>query len=394
MQVKIGQKPLWIEYLEFQRSTRQIAPLGGSSYPEVSLPQRMHPGLDKLILDKLNIADSIDNYLPPTNELDTDQLRSIFGKLGPQNAGTYLTTGADRALVHPYFAGPENISQIIIADIDPEIYWFHQLTAYLLKQSTSHEQFLRLRKNPVTRTMPPERLNPDNNVWKRSGKKNRQSWQLKQDTKKLWNHFLQHSFTPFKNTDLVYGGEGNYLRNPEAYHFLKRLADRGRIVPLKVNLIDPVEVSWLIRIMQNSGDKLRVFDMSNIWWTVFSGDGRSLMRVIDHLRYFCSTDALLVACMHQLCSENKKLKAKRQLVHKGFPLYRYNGFWIVHELARTGNFYDQPQVIAKTLRPVAVYPPPTGRPDDSVLSQPMGAAKPPCRRSVRLHDALINWKPL
>lgn len=268
-------------------------------------------------------------YISPTSELYPETLERIFSAHRIAPGGVTLAAGSDGPLLCGYFA---KSSCIIAADVDPLTYWYHRMMIALLRCSGTHQDFIKNQQLICGEMRFPANFHSFFNE--------SEIEQLRDENGLLGEEFLycctanlEASCTFAKNPSHLYGGSGNYQRYPKAFNFLKKLADRDGIIPVKADLTSPIETSWLIHLIQSLGQPLRVLNISNIWWEQFSGNAISLARSLEYFRFIASPDALLVATTRALSA--RKSSEQIHLRNIAFPLRTHSGSSIVANLSRT-----------------------------------------------------------
>lgn len=197
-------------------------------------------------------------YLAPNEEMP-QHMQEIFEQAP---SGAYVTVGTERGFLAA--ANAPNISELVLADANPNARLFNQINNQLLKAAKSREHYLYLRLHAT-----------------------KQEWLdvMKLDTESMktifdfWykvvrsGHILSDgNFKEFhtptkqgKNKRRKFGNL-NYLYNDNAFSRIKKLADQNKITTIVLDFNDEKAVSSLVASLEKRGVELSVLDLSNAWW--------------------------------------------------------------------------------------------------------------------------------
>jgi len=232
---------------------------------EPKLPEQIE--LPEPIVDKT--YGNVGMFLAP-NETKPAEALPILEKSQP---GLYIAVGTERGFMG---AAASQADHLLLVDLDSGIVDFNRINIALLAAAKDLPQYKSLR------------LNGNLQDWTRAaeGLPSEQRALLSNEALHSWWRMRVRSkdFDSFHQAPTAEGSYDrmNYLFDEKLFEKLHGMARDGKIRTLKIDYSSKANSAALGDSIARSGLKLSVLDLSNSWWSSYSGDGTAhLLKALE-----------------------------------------------------------------------------------------------------------------
>lgn len=215
-------------------------------------------------------------FLAP-NETNPEHALPIYEKMKP---GMLVTVGTERGFLHAGMS--PSVTHLALVDVDEMVVRFNEINTALLRASRNLDDYRWLRLEASRADWAARKIPIDAKAWEWWEEKVRLSRGTSAN-----EVFLIHG------SGAEFSSEANYLRSPEQFARVKKLADEDRIYSIHADLADSKSGGAIAKALGKQNLRVTAIDVSNAWEGQYAGP-KGIDRFLESMDSVMDREALLI----------------------------------------------------------------------------------------------------